>query len=111
MRKIIVIAALALLAAGCASSAPAAKPKPTPTAMTLLQACRVLRADMLANGGTADKATLARIARQARASAPKLAEQARFAEKAVGDSDAWQMDAAFLASYCQAAGVQIPTGA
>jgi hypothetical protein len=114
------IAALAVvtvvLAAGCGGgSTPKPHPAttPSPCAMTLLQACQVLRANIVANGGSADRPTLNRLAQLAyttpRSAAGKLGDDALAAEKDVG-KDTWPLDAAILDHDCQSTGVVIPDG-
>lgn len=107
----IATAALAIvLLAGCASAQSQPNRPATPAApatMTLLRACQVLRADMLANGGPADRATLARIAAEVQDVA--LSGDASSAEPDVGDSTLFWIDAAEMAHDCRPAGVTIPT--
>jgi hypothetical protein len=75
--------------------------------MSLLRACQVLRADMNANGGTADRPTLRRIAASGTQHLGSLATDAAVAENDVG-KDTWPLDAAQLAHDCQSVGVKIP---
>ena len=107
-----VAAAFVLLAAcGGSSPPPAASPSPTPTAttLTLHDACRVLRADILANGGTPDRATLHRIIDHS--TDGQLIADARGALPDVGKSDGMLMglDLAVMYRDCHSTGVQIPT--
>lgn len=104
-----IAAAAAAALAGCGSQASAPpKASPAPSAMTLVRACRALRADMIANGGMADRPTLRRIASQLPGTS--LAEHATRAEPDVGNGNLWWIDAALIAHDCQSTGVQIPTG-
>lgn len=108
-----VAAAFVLTACGSSAPAPAASPSasPTPTTLTLIAACRILRTDILANGGTPDRATLQRIADHATDTV--LAADARGAipDVGAGSDDAIRMgvDLAVLYSDCRPTGVQIPT--
>ena len=109
-----VAAAFVLLAAcGGSAPAPAASPAPSPTAttLTLHDACRVLRADILANGGTPDRATLHRIIDHS--TDGQLIADARGALPDVGaGSDAgirMGVDLAVMYHDCRSTGVQIPT--
>ncbi len=86
--------------------------------MSLLEGCRTLRADMVTNGGQADKPTLARISQHmdtggssvtADEAAWQLGQDAGSAEKDVGNGDLWWVDAATLAGDCRSTGVRIPT--
>jgi hypothetical protein len=100
---------LALAACGSGTTMPPAH-HASPPPMSLLQACRILRADMVANSGQADKPTLVRIYWRTihDQATSKLALDAGGAEKDVGTS-LWPLDAAFMARDCQSTGVQIPT--
>jgi hypothetical protein len=121
-RKIEAVAAMASAAAatavflaacgGGSSPAPAASPSPSPTvtALTLIGACRVLRADILANGGTPDRATLHRIINHA--TDGQLIRDAQGALPDVGKSDGdlvMGFDLSLLYHDCRSTGVQIPT--
>jgi len=121
-RKIEIVAALAsavaaafvfLAACGGSSPAPAASPSPSPTftALTLHDACRVLRADILANGGTPDRATLQRIIGHSTDGHLITAAKAVRRDLGAGDGGlAMGFDLSLLHYDCSAAGVQIPTG-
>ena len=104
---------LLLTACGGSSPAPAASPSPSPTftALTLHDACRVLRDDILANGGTPDRATLHRIIDHS--TDGQLIADARGALPDVGaGSDAgirMGVDLAVMYHDCRSTGVQIPT--
>ena len=107
----LVAIALLLTACGGSSPAPAASPSPSPTftALTLHDACRVLRDDILANGGTPDRATLHRIIDHS--TDGQLIADARGALPDVGKSDGMLMglDLGVLDRDCHSTGVQIPT--
>lgn len=107
--------ALALLLAACGSSAPAAAPaasaaaSPTSTALSLVQACKILRTDMLANGGTPDRATLQRIIDQG--TNPYLLIDVKAARRDLGADDgglSLEFDVAGMTGDCRRTGVQIP---
>lgn len=108
----IALAAAALAACGsshpAASSSPAAAPSPTFTALPLAAACKVLRTDVLANGGTPDIATLKKIA--SHATDGQILSDAQKAEPDVrkGDTLLLGFDMSFLAHDCRSTGVQIP---
>lgn len=107
VRLFAAVAAAAVLAlTGCAATQPrpaATTPSATPT-LSRLQACQQLRKNMLANGGTADAATLNRLAALTQ---DQFSVDAQQAAKDVG-TDMAQFDAAGLAHDCDAVGVQIP---
>ena len=108
-----VAAGFVLTACGSSAPAPAASPSPSPTftALTLHDACRVLRDDILANGGTPDRATLHRIIDHS--TDGQLIADARGALPDVGaGSDAgirMGVDLAVMYHDCRSTGVQIPT--
>ncbi|HXJ27002.1 MAG TPA: hypothetical protein VNH17_14930 [Streptosporangiaceae bacterium] len=103
---------LLLTACGGSSPAPAASPSPSPTftALTLHDACRVLRDDILANGGTPDRATLRRII--GHSTDGHLITAAKAVRRDLGKSDGLAMgfDLSLLHYDCSSTGVQIPTG-
>jgi len=109
------VAATAVILAACGGSspAPAASPAPSPTftALSLHDACRVLRDDILANGGTPDRATLRRII--GHSTDGHLIRDAQGALPDVGaGSDAgirMGVDLAVMYHDCRSTGVQIPT--
>ena len=108
------LVAIVLLLAACGTSAPApaASPSPSPTftALTLHDACRVLRDDILANGGTPDRATLRRII--GHSTDGHLIRDAQGALPDVGKSDGdlvMGFDLSLLYADCRSTGVQIPT--
>jgi hypothetical protein len=111
---LLALPALLLLAAcGGSSPAPAASPSssPPPTALTLPAACRILRTDIVGNGGTPDRATLQQVIDHA--ASPYLVIDAQNALKDIGSSDgglAMGMDLAFMQRDCRRTGVQIPQG-
>jgi hypothetical protein len=82
-------------------------PSPTFTALTLPAACRVLRTNILANGGTPDRATLQQVIDHA--SSAYLVIDAKAARRDLGDSMAMGFDLAFMQRDCRRTGVQIPT--
>ena len=120
-RKIEAVAAMAsavaatavfLAACGGSSPAPAASPSPppAPTALSLTAACRILRTDMLANGGTPDRDTLKRIID--RGTNRYLLIVVRDALHDLGANDggiAIGVDLAVMTGDCRRTGVQIPT--
>jgi hypothetical protein len=109
---LLALPALLLLAAcGGSSPAPAASPSPssTPTALSLTAACRILRTDMLANGGTPDRDTLQRIID--RGTNPYLLIDVKGALADLGKSDGGitlGVDLAGMTGDCRRTGVQIP---
>lgn len=114
-RRLAVLAVAAVIAVtGCghghghaaAHRAAAARP----AALSLLAQCQLLRADVLANGGSPDRPTLARIAAQPHASV--LRADAARAERDTGQDNtvAMDMQLAMMAYDCRAAGVKIPDG-
>jgi hypothetical protein len=104
-------AAFVLTACGGSSPAPAAAPSPsaTPAALSLTAACRVLRTNILANGGTPDRATLQQVIDHA--SSAYLVIDAKAARRDLSDSMAMGFDLAFMQRDCRRTGVQIPQGA
>ena len=108
------VAATAVFLAACGGSSPAPaaspSPPPTPTALSLTAACRILRTDMLANGGTPDRDTLQRIID--RGTNPYLLIDVKGALADLGKSDGLAMgfDLSLLHYDCSSTGVQIPTG-
>ena len=107
-----VAAGFVLTACGSSGPAPAASPSPSPTftALTLHDACRVLRDDILANGGTPDRATLQRII--GHSTDGHLITAAKAVRRDLGKSDGLAMgfDLSLLHYDCSSTGVQIPTG-
>jgi hypothetical protein len=103
-----VAAAFVLTACGGSSPAPAAAPSPsaTPAALSLTAACRVLRTNILANGGTPDRATLQQVIDHA--SSAYLVIDAKAARRDLSDSMAMGFDLAFMQRDCRTTGVQIP---
>jgi len=111
---VLAVAVVILVLAGCGSSAPASavspSPPPTPTALSLTAACRILRTDMLANGGTPDRDTLKRIID--RGTNRYLLIVVRDALHDLGANDggiAIGVDLAVMTGDCRRTGVQIPT--
>jgi len=103
------VLALAASLAACSGQAvalPQAKPTPHATKLSLLQACRLLRADIIANGGTPDLPTLERVASQA--TDTTLATDATSAQSHVGKPDLIWIDLASFSYDCRPSGVQIP---
>ena len=105
-------AALALSACGGSShasvTAATGSPSPTFTALSLVGACKALRADMLANGGTPDRATLRRIIDHS--TDGSLIHDAQLTLREVGKdaSLVLQYDLSVLGRDCRSTGVQIP---
>ena len=111
---LLAVPALLLLAAcgGGSSPAPAASPSPSPTFTTLdlTAACRILRTDILNNGGTPDRDTLQRIID--RGTNPYLLIDVKNALQDLGKNDggiAIGVDLAVMTGDCRRTGVQIPT--
>lgn len=106
-----VAAAFVLTACGTSGPAPAASPSPshTPAALNLIAACRILRTDIVGNGGTPDRATIQRIIDHATSELLRLDAQTVLPD--VGKSDGISMgaDLAILHHDCASTGVQIPT--
>jgi hypothetical protein len=107
-----VAAAFVLTACGGSSPAPAPSPSPSPTAaaLTLPAACRILRTDMLANGGTPDAATLKRSISQG--TNPYLLIDVKGALADLGANDGGitlGVDLAGMTGDCRRTGVQIPS--
>lgn len=114
----VAIAAAALALAACsshasspgsaASTAAAAAPSPTFTALPLAAACKLIRTDALANGGTPDIATLQQIVNHA--TDGQILSDAQKAEPDVrkGDGLLLGFDMSFFAKDCRSTGVQIP---
>ena len=109
------VAATAVFLAACGGSSPAPaaspSPPPTPTALSLTAACRILRTDMLANGGTPDRDTLQRIID--RGTNPYLLIDVKGALADLGKSDGGitlGVDLAGMTGDCRRTGVQIPQG-
>ena len=108
-----VVAAFVLTACGSSAPAPAASPSasPAPAALSRTAACRILRTDMLANGGTPDRDTLKRIID--RGTNRYLLIVVRDALHDLGANDggiAIGVDLAVMTGHCRRTGVQIPTG-
>jgi hypothetical protein len=106
-----VAAGFVLTACGTSAPAPAASPSapPAPTALSLTAACRILRTDMLANGGTPDRDTLQRIID--RGTNPYLLIDVKGALADLGKSDGGitlGVDLAGMTGDCRRTGVQIP---
>ncbi len=103
-------AAAAFVLAACGSSAPAPAASPShpaaPTALGLTAACRMLRTNIVANGGTPDRATLQQVI--GHASSAYLVIDAKAARRDLGDSMAMGFDLAFMQRDCRTTGVQIP---
>jgi hypothetical protein len=102
---------LALTGCGGSSPAPATSPSspPAPTALSLTAACRILRTDMLANGGTPDRDTLQRIID--RGTNPYLLIDVKGALADLGKNDGGitlGVDLAMMTGDCRRTGVQIP---
>jgi hypothetical protein len=111
---VLAVAVIILVLAGCGSSAPApaASPSPSPTftMLSLVDACKALRTDMLANGGTPDKATLRRIIGHSDDS--KLTTDAQNVLDTLGKDDlAVSLLLGPLSYDCRSTGVQIPQSA
>ena len=100
-------AVAALTACGGTHPAHHASASPSPITLSRLQACRELRSDIVANGGTPDKPALARIARQAQDA--QLAQDARSAGAEVGTQELSNVGLDLLVHDCSQVGVQIPT--
>jgi hypothetical protein len=103
--------ALAVAAiAGCGGSSPSTQP--TPAALTTLQACQRLRADMVRNGGTPDQPTLQRIV--ARVTSPKVIKDTQLAisnikqDQQNGDALGFTPGLDLLTYDCRQVGVQLP---
>lgn len=111
--SLIVLAAAGTAACGgsgpAAAPVPSAAPSPTFTALSLVQACKVLRSDIVANGGSPDRATLQRII--GHSTDGHLILDAQNALPDIGKSDggiAMGFDLAFFYRDCRSTGVQIP---
>ena len=104
-----VAAACVLAACGTSAPAPAASPSASPAAaaLSLTAACRILRTDILNNGGTPDRATLQRIIDHAANELLRLDAQTVLPD--VGKGDGMGTDLAILHGDCRRTGVQIPT--
>jgi hypothetical protein len=94
--------------AGTAAPPPSPSPRPSFTALGLAASCKVLRADMLANGGTPDAATLRKVITHT--TDGELMADAQRALRNLGKTDntALSFDLAFLGRDCQPTGVRIP---
>jgi hypothetical protein len=104
--------AVILAACGGSSPAPAASPSPSPTftMLSLVDACKALRTDMLANGGTPDKATLRRVI--GHSDDVKLVTDAQNVLDTLGKDDlAVSLLLGPLSYDCRSTGVQIPQSA
>lgn len=105
-------AALALTAcggAGAAAPSPPPSPAPTFTALSLAGACKALRADILANGGTPDAATLQRVI--GHSTDGDLIHHAQMALDDIGKSGiAMGIILGAIGHDCRTTGVQIPQG-
>lgn len=108
-----VAAAFILTACGSSAPAPAASPSasPTPATLSLIAACRILRTDILGNGGTPDRATLQRIADHAADEVLVADARGALPDVGAGSDDAIRMgvDLAVMSHDCSRTGVQIPT--
>jgi hypothetical protein len=118
IRKTVPAAILLAVAAitGCGSSpAPASTPA-TPAALGTLAACKMLRADMVANGGTPDQPTLQRIVDRARDDQVIQDAQLAIANMKQDQQDGGSAPLGFtpgvdLLTYdCRQVGVQLPSG-
>lgn len=117
MKSLALAVALAavLSLAACGRSAPAPKASHSahpPAALSLVQACQMLRRDILANGGSPDKPTLRRITGEASSNgditlAEGIQQDAYDAEQDLGTPQMF-FDLTGLADDCQPSGVQIP---
>ena len=92
------------------------RPSPSPstetgfTALSLTDACRLLRTDILANGGTPDRATLQRVIDYSLDGSLIVAVKA--ARRDLGASDggmAMGFDLSLMHYACHSTGVQIPS--
>lgn len=106
-------AALALTACGGSSgtaetAATSPPPSPTFTALSLVDACKALRADILANGGTPDRATLQRII--GHSTDGNLISDAQQTLREVGNGPGLvlQYDVSVMGRDCRSTGVRIP---
>jgi hypothetical protein len=102
-------AALLAIAAGCASGHVAVadhKAQAAPVLLSTLRACQRLRADVVANGGTPDRPTLAYLVDHA--ASQRVAFLASHAEQDVGDANLpFSPGLVLLESLCARQGVQI----
>jgi hypothetical protein len=109
----LVAAAIVLTLTGCGSSAPAPAASPSathaPAALSRAAACRILRTNILANGGTPDRATLQRIIDQG--TNPYLLIDVQAAKRDLAADDGGMsigFDVAMMGGDCRVTGVQIP---
>lgn len=93
---------------GTAETAATSPPSPAFTALSLAAACKALRTDMLANGGTPDRATLRRIIGHSTDGDLISDAQQTLREVGKGGSLVLQYDLSVLGRDCRRTGVQIP---
>src|SRR5690348_15623364 len=114
IRALVTAALLMAGASACGSSSPVASPSataaPSPafTAMNTVQACKVLRADVVSNGGTPDVATLKRIVSHTTDGTIGTHAQEAIADVRKGDQTILGFDLALFSHDCRGTGVQIP---
>ena len=89
-----------------AATSPA--PSPTFTALSLVDACKALRADILANGGTPDRATLQRIIGHSTDGNLVTDAQQTLREVGNGPGLVLQYYVSAMGRDCRRTGVQIP---
>ena len=99
-------ALLSLTACGSSTPAHHATAAAAPALLTTLHACQILRADMVRNGGAADKPTLQRIYNHG--NDVQLQTDAQTAIGDVGNPGLAHIDAGLLNHDCSAVGVTLP---
>lgn len=85
-------------------------PSPTFTALSLTAACKLLRADILANGGSPDRATLRQVIGHSTDGHLISDAQQTLREVGNGGGLVLQYDLSVMGRDCRRTGVQIPQG-